>query len=112
MSCIGLSIIFNKLIIVWISMDSKYSCVLSENTGIPLFIISCSNIFALFFVDLNNIAMSLYFISLKLFDFLSYTWYLLSINSFIFLATYFASTSISSKCFKSSISSLFLLFEP
>ena len=75
-------------------MLSKYSADESLNTGIPKFKISFSNIGAGSFVDLNKTTMSLYFISLKLFDFLSYTWYLLSINSFTFLATYFASTSI------------------
>ena len=56
---VGLSIIFSKLIIVSISIVSKYSCVLSENTGKFFFTNSCSYIFALFFVERNNITISL-----------------------------------------------------
>ena len=93
-SCNGLSIIFNKLIIVWISMLSKYSADESLNTGIPKFKISFSNIGAGSFVDLNKTTMSLYFISLFSCFFASYIWNLFSTSSLILFATNFASNSI------------------
>ena len=96
MSCIGLSIIFNNDIIVWISMLSKYSCELSENVGISKFISSCSYIGARLDVDLSKITISLYLMSLYFSCFLSQTWNLFSISSFILFATNLASNSESS----------------
>ena len=63
-SCNGLSIIFSKFIIAWISMLSKYSDDESLNTGILRLSISFSNIGAGSLVDLNKTTMSLYFMFL------------------------------------------------
>ena len=59
MSCNGLSITFNNDNIVSISIDSKYSDVASENTGIPCSINSFSYIGADCAGLLSNIAISL-----------------------------------------------------
>ena len=86
---------------------------MSLYTGISKLISSFSNIFALSFVDLNNITISLYVIGLYP-TFLSNTTFLESNISFIFFATNFASNSmfcIGSSCssFSSSKSSSLIL---
>ena len=59
-SCIGLSITFNKLITVWISIDSRYSEDTSLKTGMFKFEISFSKIGADTLVERNNTTISLY----------------------------------------------------
>ena len=81
---------------VWISIESRYSWELSENTGIPKLIISSSKIGALTFVDLSKITISLYWIFLNPLIFLSNTWKWFSIKDLILLATNLASTCMSS----------------
>ena len=106
MSCIGLFITLKSAIIVSISIDCKYSPELSLYTGIPSSDISFSYTFATPVILLNNIHMSLYWISL-LPCFLSITWYFESIKSFIFLATSLASKTTSSTRSFSGSSSVF-----
>ena len=49
--CIGLSITFSRLIIVCISIESRYSGDASLNTGIPSLIISFSKYIAKYFIE-------------------------------------------------------------
>ena len=69
----GLSIIFNRDMIVWISLEFRYYEDVSEKTGIFASNILFSYIGAMSFVERSNITISLYFKSLYSPFFKSYT---------------------------------------